>query len=123
MDIRHHPQDMGHLPILYYPHRPPGTSIAMAISAMVELFFRSSIVFNSLMGVGLIPMHVGRDLRPEIIVRQFPPMVHTYLKSTTGGIFGSRWNPIAVKLLRKRRMSKIIRYLCTTSFGFLYLKI
>ena len=82
MDIRRHPQDMGHLPILYYPRCPPGT-------------------LNSLMVVGLIPTHVGRGLRPKIVLHQFPPMVRTYLKSTAGGVFGSRLNPIAFKLLSK----------------------
>jgi hypothetical protein len=55
MDIRRDPRDMGHLPIPYYTHRPTGTLIAMAISAMVELFRRGSFYLYSPMGVELIP--------------------------------------------------------------------
>ena len=51
------------------------------------------------MRVVLIPTHVGRDLRPEIIVRQFPPKVRTYLKSTTGNFLVPARTNIAVKLL------------------------
>ena len=40
IDIRRDPQDMGHLPIPSYPHRPTRTSITVAISAMVKLFCR-----------------------------------------------------------------------------------
>ena len=59
MDIPHHARVMGHLPIVFYPGRPTRTLIAMAISAMVELFFSSSILLNSLIGMDLIPTHVG----------------------------------------------------------------
>jgi hypothetical protein len=38
-------------------------------------------------------------LRPEIIVRQFPPKVRTYLKSTTGNFLVTARTNIAVKLL------------------------
>jgi len=64
MDIPHHARVMGHLPIVFYPGRPTRTLIArtlivMAISAMVELFFSSSILLNSLIGMDLISTHVG----------------------------------------------------------------
>jgi hypothetical protein len=55
MDICPDPRDIGHLPITYYPRRPTGTLIAMAVSAMVELFFHSSFLLNTLMGVYMIP--------------------------------------------------------------------
>jgi hypothetical protein len=47
----------------------------------------------------MIPTHVGRGLRPEIIVHQFPPKVRTYLKSTTGIFLVPARTNIAVKLL------------------------
>jgi hypothetical protein len=52
------------------------------------------------MRVVLIHTHVGRGLRPEIIVHQFPPKVRTYLKSTTGNFLVPARTNIAVKLLR-----------------------
>jgi hypothetical protein len=58
MDIRRDHRDMGHLPIPYYSRRPTGTLIAIAISAMDELFFHSYILLNTLMGVDMIPTHV-----------------------------------------------------------------
>jgi hypothetical protein len=51
------------------------------------------------MRVVLIPTHIGRGLRPEIIVRHFPPKVRTYLKSTTGNFLVPARTNIAVKLL------------------------
>ncbi len=59
MDIPHDRRVMGHLPIPFYPRLPTGTSIAMAISAMVELFRRGSFFLNSPMGSQLIPTPVG----------------------------------------------------------------
>ena len=82
MDIPHHARVMGHLPIVFYPGRPTRTLIAMAISAMVELFFSSSILLNSLIGMDLIPTHVGGVVFWRIIVHHIPPMVRTYLKNT-----------------------------------------
>ena len=44
-------------------------------------------------------MHVRVGLRPRIIVRQFPPMVGTYLKSMSGNFWVPARTLIAVKLL------------------------
>ena len=45
------PQVIWHLSVSYYPRSLTGTSIVMAISAMVELFFGSSVFMNSTMEV------------------------------------------------------------------------
>jgi len=58
---------------------------------------------NSIWYVVRIPTHVRVGLRPRMIVRQFPPMVRTYLKSTTGNFWVPARTLIAVKLLRGTR--------------------
>jgi hypothetical protein len=61
-------------------------------------------------------MHVRVDLRPKIIVHQFSPKVHTYLKSTSGEFFFGAKTELAVKLLSENdamRMT-LLRFLSAT---------
>ena len=67
---------------------------------MVELFRHGSFFLNSPMGSQLIPTHVGRGLRPEIIVRQFLPTVRTYLESTPAEFWVPAQTEIGLKLLK-----------------------
>ena len=69
------------------------------------------------MRVVLIPTHVGRGLRPEIIVRQFPPKVRTYLKSTTGNFLVPARTNIAVKLLKDHYKNDCSQYELIISYG------